>query len=77
MIGKDVRLDDLLGSFDLDMTDASLQHAIKDLVSFFSLTVPVKLPRCCLVGGGLVGVRDGSFALMTSESYKLRASQKV
>jgi len=29
--GKDVRLDDLLGSFDLDMTDASLQHAIKDL----------------------------------------------
>ncbi len=37
-----MRLDDLLGSFDLDMTDASLQHAIKDLVSFFSLPVPVK-----------------------------------
>jgi hypothetical protein len=62
VIGKDVRLDDLLGSFDLDMTDASLQHAIKDLVSFFSLPLPVKLPGCCLVGGGLVGVRDGSFA---------------
>lgn len=72
-----MRLDDLLGSFDLDMTDASLQHAIKDLVSFFSLTVPVNFPDAVWLVGALLVCGMVLLLLMTSKSYKLRASQKV